>query len=74
MVKPYTSFQSQAHVKQNLTEHAYCLLSCPDNSTLNVFLCQTIVTLHQGQHYRHEHVHASHALKSTGMPSVNAIA
>ena len=57
MVKPYICFQSQGHVKQNLTEHTYCLLSCRDNSTLNFPLCQATATLHQGQGHRYQYDH-----------------
>ena len=35
--------------------NAYCLLNCRDYSTLNCFLCQATMTLHQGQGHRHEH-------------------
>ena len=38
MVKPHKRFQSQGHMEQNLTEHAYCLLSCRDNLTLNFLI------------------------------------
>ena len=37
MVKPDTCFQSQGHVKQNLTVHDYCLVGCRDISTLKCF-------------------------------------
>ena len=57
MIKPYTCFQSQNHVKQNVSEHAYCLRSCGVNSTLNSSLCQATVTLHQGQGRGNEHGH-----------------
>ena len=43
-------------IKHNLTEHAYCLLSCRDYSTLNIFLYQATVSLHQGQGHRNEHM------------------
>ena len=42
-VKSYKCFQIQGHVKHNLTEHAYCLLSCRHNSTLNCPFCQAPV-------------------------------
>ena len=57
MVKPYTYFQSQGHVKYNLTEQTYCLIRCRENSTLNIFPCQAIVILRQGQGHRNEHEH-----------------
>ena len=49
MVKPHTHFQCQCHVKHNLTQHIYCLLSC-------FFPGQATVTLHQGQGHRNERV------------------
>ena len=61
LVKPYKCFQSQGCVKQNLTKHAYCLLSCWDNSTLKFFPLPSSVTLHQGQGHQHEHEHICHA-------------
>ena len=47
-VKQSKCFHGQGLVKQNLTKHANCLLSCRDNSTLNVFRCQATVILRQG--------------------------
>ena len=46
LVKPIHNkcFQSQGHMKQNLTKHAHCMLSCRDNSTLIFFLCQATHT------------------------------
>ena len=41
--------------------HSYVLLSCRDNSTLNCFLCQTNVTLYQGQGHQHDHDHVCYA-------------
>ena len=49
MVKPHTHFQCQCHVKHNLTQHIYCLLS-------SFFPGQATVTLHQGQGHRNERV------------------
>ena len=74
-VKPYQCFQSQGHVKKRKKEkkrltvvakfNAYYMLSfCRDNSTLNVFLCRPIVTLHQGQGDRNEYGHTHDMHKS----------
>ena len=57
MINQYTCFQSQNHVKQNISEHAYYLRSCGDNSTHDFSLCQATVTLHQGQGHGNEHEH-----------------
>ena len=40
---------------------AFCLLSCRDNSTLNIFICGATVTLQQDQGHRHEYEHVCHA-------------
>ena len=57
MVGPYKCCQSEGHVKQNLTEHAYCLLTgtCRVNSTLNFCLGHATMTLHQGHCHRNEY-------------------
>ena len=65
MVKPYPCFQSQGTVKQNLTEHAYCLVID------NVFLRQATVTLHQGQGHRNEHDH--NYLSCINLPSCQVV-
>ena len=64
-------------MKQNLTEHAYCLLSGQDDSTQELFFSANVkapLTLHQGQGHQTEHEHtiiyAMH--NSTIMPSFNA--
>ena len=41
--------------------NACCLLSCRDNSTLNVCLCRPTMTLHHGQGHRNEHEQICHA-------------
>ena len=60
VVKPYKHVKSQGHVKNGLPlkqVHAYCLLSCRDNSMPIFFLCRPTVTLHHGQDHRNEHGH-----------------
>ena len=51
----YCSFRNEVGL---IIDYRCGKFSCRDNSTLIVFLCQTIVTLHQGQDYRNEYEHA----------------
>ena len=51
---PYKCFENQGHVKQNLTNHAYCLLSCQQ---FNMEFFPLLGQGHQNEHICHAQVY-----------------